>query len=579
MKNRIVPDFDTFVKENLASDIGQQIKKGAEKVRDFVLQGVEWFKALFNHPEGVVSPVKGGGKKVTFMKNGKPAKIVYDFSGTTNESKTLKPKSVGYQALKEHAGYDDYLHMMMYLAEAESLEMDGQMVRNIDIDGLNRVLKRTFYKQKNMRPFIWGAPGIGKTQIIEQFARENGIGLQVMVLSQMNPEDFAGIPFTTRKEYDASEYENPNDKTQQSGTFTDVSQGRALPDTWPRSNRSDGAPMKRGDKNQEVGGIIFLDELNTAPGPVLNTALRLMDSGKIPAANYTLPDKWIIVSAGNRDKDIGRVKGGGLTKMSVPMRGRLKQFNFAPSFKSWVKNYGMKDADKSKTPWMDKNIAPEIIAFLNWKKEYFHYIYPEDQQFKSGEGAYPSPRTWASVSNSLQLLQEEAEEEGKPIDEEDLTAEITSIIGGPVAVEFVGFYNVYEDLKEDLDKYDNMWSDPQNTPLPPNQEEYTDEKGNKQYQYRDDLAYAFAIMMTDKKRDANIDEAVNFLKYLMRVKSEQLALVMLGHFMKRNPKFKTYMTSGKGDAKIKKDELNRFLGALKQLSKMYDLGRIQRDEL
>ena len=42
--------------------------------------------------------------------------------------------------------------------------------------------------------FIWGAPGIGKSALVEQFADEMGLPCVSLLGSQLAPEDIIGIP-------------------------------------------------------------------------------------------------------------------------------------------------------------------------------------------------------------------------------------------------------------------------------------------------------------------------------------------------------------------------------------------------
>lgn len=46
-----------------------------------------------------------------------------------------------------------------------------------------------------VRPvFIWGAPGIGKSSIVEEFAAELGLPCVCLTGSQLAPEDLIGVP-------------------------------------------------------------------------------------------------------------------------------------------------------------------------------------------------------------------------------------------------------------------------------------------------------------------------------------------------------------------------------------------------
>lgn len=56
--------------------------------------------------------------------------------------------------------------------------------------------------QIRQRPILlWGAPGIGKTQIMEQVARACGIGLVAYTITHHTRQSAIGLPFISRKEY------------------------------------------------------------------------------------------------------------------------------------------------------------------------------------------------------------------------------------------------------------------------------------------------------------------------------------------------------------------------------------------
>ena len=51
-----------------------------------------------------------------------------------------------------------------------------------------------------------GAPGIGKTQIMEQIARECGVGLVSYTITHHTRQSAVGLPFIAKKEYGGREY-------------------------------------------------------------------------------------------------------------------------------------------------------------------------------------------------------------------------------------------------------------------------------------------------------------------------------------------------------------------------------------
>jgi MoxR-like ATPase len=101
--------------------------------------------------------------------------------------------------------------------------------------------------------FLWGPPGIGKSSIVSQIAKERDVGFIDLRLSLLDPTDLRGIP------------------------FFDNSTNNAV---WaPASFLPDGSVSE---------GILFLDELNTAAPMVQASAYQLILDRKI--GEYTLPD-------------------------------------------------------------------------------------------------------------------------------------------------------------------------------------------------------------------------------------------------------------------------------------------------
>ena len=118
--------------------------------------------------------------------------------------------------------------------------------------------------------FIWGAPGIGKSSIVKQIAKQRELEFIDLRLSLLDPTDLKGIPFF-------------NSETKEG--------------IWAKPSF---LPSKQDSK-----GILFLDEINTAPPAVQASAYQLILDRKV--GEYELPEGWSIVAAGNRENDRGVV--------------------------------------------------------------------------------------------------------------------------------------------------------------------------------------------------------------------------------------------------------------------------------
>jgi len=193
--------------------------------------------------------------------------------------------------------------------------------------------------ERKVPVFLWGPPGIGKSSIVSQIAKEEDIGFIDLRLSLLDPTDLRGIPF-----------------------FNTV-QETAL---WaPPSFLPDG---------KEEKGILFLDELNTAAPMVQASAYQLILDRKI--GEYHLPDGWAIVAAGNRESDRGVV-----FRMAAPLANRFVHLEMESSVEDW------------KSWAYSANVNPAIIAYISHRP---------DALFTFGNGddskSFATPRTWEYVN-------------------------------------------------------------------------------------------------------------------------------------------------------------------------------------
>ena len=109
--------------------------------------------------------------------------------------------------------------------------------------------------------FVWGSPGVGKSAVVGQLAKAMNIPLRDVRALLLDPVDLRGLPFLG----------------------TDGRSKWATPEFLP----------------QDGAGILFLDELNAAPAMVQASCYQLVLDRRL--GEYTLPDGWAIIAAGNRD--------------------------------------------------------------------------------------------------------------------------------------------------------------------------------------------------------------------------------------------------------------------------------------
>lgn len=190
---------------------------------------------------------------------------------------------------------------------------------------------------------IWGPPGVGKSQIVAQVAKKHGVPAIDIRLSQMEPSDLRGIPFRV------------GDKVEW-----------ALPSMLPNAEAHGPA------------GILFLDELTSAPPSVSAAAYQLILDRKL--GDYEVPDGWAIFAAGNRQGDRGVTY-----TMPAPLANRFQHYELEVNLDDWV-------------AWAyAHNIDERIIAFLRFRPELLFDFDPAHNPV-----AFPSPRSWEFTHNALQ---------------------------------------------------------------------------------------------------------------------------------------------------------------------------------
>ena len=191
--------------------------------------------------------------------------------------------------------------------------------------------------------FVWGAPGVGKSQVVAQVAREKGLDLTDVRAVLLDPVDLRGLPH-----------------------IDDNHRACWCPPEF--------LPV-------EGKGILFLDELNAAPPLVQAACYQLVLDRRL--GEYRLPDGWSIVAAGNRETDRAVTH-----RMPSALANRFVHLNFDVDAKEWL-------------TWAQEcEIAPAVIAFIRFRPQLLHAF---DGQ--KDDKAFPTPRSWEFVSRIMNRQQ------------------------------------------------------------------------------------------------------------------------------------------------------------------------------
>ncbi len=195
---------------------------------------------------------------------------------------------------------------------------------------------------------LWGPPGVGKSDIVGQIADRHNVPVLDIRLSQMEPSDLRGIPF-------------------RSGDLVEW----AVPAMLPNAKR------------HGLSGVLFLDEITSAPPSVSAAAYQLILDRRL--GQYEVPDGWAIFAAGNRQGDRGVTY-----TMPAPLANRFSHFEVDINLDDWV-------------AWAyANNIDERIIGFLRFRPELLFDFDPAHNPV-----AFPSPRSWEFAHRALKKFSEQ----------------------------------------------------------------------------------------------------------------------------------------------------------------------------
>ena len=242
---------------------------------------------------------------------------------------------------------------------------------------------------KSKRPvFLWGPPGIGKSEVVAEVAEELGGHVIDLRMAQMEPTDIRGIPYFN-KDIGKMDWAPPVD----------------LPDEEMASKY----PII----------VLFLDEMNSAPPAVQAAGYQLTLNRQV--GKYKLPDNVVIVAAGNRDSDKGVTY-----RMPMPLANRFLHLEMRADFASW-QNWAV-----------SKGIHKDVVGYLSFAKQDMY-----DFDNKSSSRAFATPRSWTFVSD---LLKEESD-----VDSDTLFNLVAGAVGEGLAVKFMAHRKIASRMPEPAD--------------------------------------------------------------------------------------------------------------------------------
>lgn len=253
-------------------------------------------------------------------------------------------------------------------------------------------------------PFVTGQPGIGKSDIVRQIAKEYNLEVIDIRLAQADITDLNGLP---RFKDNRAEFVPFN--------------------IFPLED----SPLP---KNKQ-GWLVFLDEFNSAPRSIQAAAYRILLDRQV--GNHNLHPHCVLMAAGNRKEDKAIVND-----LSTATLSRLVHFQLDVNKEEWMYDYAIPN-----------QLDGRLIAFINAFPDKLNTFDPE-----KSDKTFSCPRTIAF----LDKLIKSKEQLGNPnITDEDLIL-FSGCVGDGVATEFINFVKVFTQVP----KYADIVKDPVNTPIP-----------------------------------------------------------------------------------------------------------------
>ncbi|WP_425093665.1 AAA family ATPase [Tropicimonas sp. S265A] len=192
---------------------------------------------------------------------------------------------------------------------------------------------------------LHGAPGVGKTQVVGQLAKEIGARLFDLRLTTIEPQDLRGLPY----------YDHATQKT-----------------IWYRPEDLPDDP--------ETPAILFLDELTAAPPMLQPTVYGLLQERRV--GTHRLPDSVMVIAAGNSADD-----GAVAYEMGTALSDRLIHLRVVAAASDWLENYAVPRA-----------LHPAVIAFIRSRGD---LLDTGETALAKGDIIAATPRSWEKVSQIL----------------------------------------------------------------------------------------------------------------------------------------------------------------------------------
>lgn len=242
---------------------------------------------------------------------------------------------------------------------------------------------------------LMGPPGIGKTAVVGQIARELKIGLVSYTMTHHTRQSAIGLPIIEKRSFGGTEY-----------SVTKYTMSEIIASVYEQAEYA-------GAKT----GILFLDEINCVSETLMPALLQFLQYKSF--GGHKLPEGWIICAAGNPPKYNSSAR-----ELDTVTLDRLKVIEIEADFNVW-KSYAL-----------ERGIHPAVISYLTLKPENFFTVLAG-----AGGRSFVTARAWEDLSEMLITL----EAMGISVDE-NLFGQY--LHHAEISAEFALFYDLFKSYEE-----------------------------------------------------------------------------------------------------------------------------------